>query len=90
MNRNFNDPLYKQWRKQVYTRDNHSCQWPGCKSRKKINAHHIRKWADFPGLRFSVQNGITLCYLHHKMIQGLESYYEAVFYSIAHNNGKKI
>jgi predicted restriction endonuclease len=88
MTRNFNDPLYKQWRKNVYSRDKHCCQWPGCNSRKKLNAHHIKTWADFPSLRFSLDNGITLCYLHHKLIRGIESYYEAVFLSIARQNGK--
>ena len=48
MIRNFNDPQYKKWRKEIYKRDNHKCQWPGCNSHKKLNAHHIRKWSDFP------------------------------------------
>jgi predicted restriction endonuclease len=84
--RNFNDPNYKEWRKQVYKRDNHKCQWPGCNSNKKLNAHHIKTWSEFPSLRFIIDNGITLCYKHHKMIRGLESYYEAVFISIARKN----
>lgn len=80
--RNFNDPQYKKWRKQVYIRDNHQCQWPGCSSKKKLNAHHIKTWANYPGLRFEISNGITLCYNHHKIIKGLEDIYEAVFLKI--------
>lgn len=79
MKRFYDDPIYKRWRKEVYTRDKFCCQWPGCLENKKLNAHHIKRWADNPGLRFSLDNGITLCYKHHKMITGLESDYEAVF-----------
>jgi len=87
--RNYQSPEYKQWRQQVYKRDKHECQWPGCSSKKKINAHHIKTWAHFPGLRYDINNGITLCYQHHKMIAGMENYYEAVFLKIASDNSKK-
>jgi len=80
--RNFNDPLYKQWRKAVYKRDNHCCQWPGCSFKKKLNAHHIKTWSQFPSLRFVVANGITLCSIHHKMIKGMEDIYETTFLKI--------
>jgi len=82
MFRNYQDPLYKEWRQKVYKRDNHQCQWPGCNQRKKLNAHHIKTWANFPALRFTVDNGITLCYQHHKMIKNLENLYESVFLKI--------
>lgn len=88
--RDFNSPEYKNWRKAVYSRDNYCCQWPGCTKRQKLNAHHIKKWSDCPGLRFNINNGITLCYQHHKMLQGTEEYYEAVLLKIAlENNIKK-
>lgn len=86
--RNFKSPEYKKWRNEVYKRDKYKCQWPGCESRQKINAHHIKTWANFPGLRYDTNNGITLCYLHHKMINGMEGYYEAVFLKIASDNNK--
>lgn len=73
--RNFKDPVYKDWRKKVYTRDNHQCQWPGCNQKKRLNAHHIKSWAQYPGLRFDVNNGITLCRLHHDQIKGMEEIY---------------
>lgn len=83
--RNFKDPLYKKWRQQVYERDHYQCQWPGCGKNKKLNAHHIKTWSAYPALRFCRDNGITLCYQHHKMIKGLEDIYEAVFLRIVAN-----
>lgn len=80
--RDYNDPLYKEWRRKVYARDNHCCQWPGCNKKKKLNAHHIRKWSTFPWLRFEITNGITLCKDHHNMIRNQEEAYESIFYKL--------
>lgn len=88
MNRNFQDPQYKKWRSKVYARDNHTCQWPNCTTKNRLNAHHIKTWSEYPSLRFLEDNGITLCSKHHKLIRGIESYYEAVFLSIVQNNKK--
>jgi hypothetical protein len=88
--RNFNDPLYKEWRNKVYSRDNHQCQWPGCNKKKRLNAHHIKTWANYPALRFLIENGITLCYQHHKMITGMEEIYESVFFKILANKKNNI
>lgn len=83
MIRNFNDPQYKAWKKAVYKRDHFSCQWPNCTVKhKRLNAHHIKNWAQFPGLRFVVDNGITLCRNHHDMIKGLEEAYASTFMRI--------
>ena len=82
MFRNFGDPQYKKWRKAVYERDNHKCQWPNCTMKRKINAHHIKTWAGFPGLRFDVNNGITLCKYHHDLIKGMEEDYSLSFLKI--------
>jgi predicted restriction endonuclease len=82
MRRNYKDPLYVKWRKDVYTRDNHTCQWPGCTTRKRLNAHHIKKWSQFPGLRFNVRNGITLCRQHHNLIKDQEELYEGILYKL--------
>ena len=80
--RNYEDPNYKKWRKEVYRRDGFKCRWPNCKARRGLNAHHIKTWAHYPGLRFEPNNGITLCRRHHKQIQGMEDAYEAVFLKI--------
>jgi len=72
--RNFNDPSYIKWRKSVYKRDNYTCKM--CGSTKNLQAHHVRRWADNPHLRFDVKNGITLCVLCHDRVTGYESEYE--------------
>ena len=55
---------YKTWRKQVFERDDYTCQKCGERG-KVINAHHIKPWKDFVELRYDVSNGITLCNKHH-------------------------
>lgn len=89
MIRNFKDPQYVAWRKAVYKRDKHSCQWPNCNNKyKKLNAHHIKNWAQFPGLRFVVDNGITLCRQHHDQIKGLEEAFASTFMRIVANKNE--
>lgn len=82
MFRDYNDPQYKQWRKEVRKRDKGVCQWPGCKASKKLQVHHIKRWSDSAGLRYHIDNGLLLCKTHHSLIHGNESYYEAVFFKI--------
>jgi len=50
---------YKLWRKSVFERDNFTCQKYGISGRE-LEAHHINNFADFPELRFAIDNGITL------------------------------
>ena len=85
--RNYDDPIYSDWRKKVYKRDSHKCQMPGCKSRFRINAHHIKRWSDASYLRYDVDNGITLCSKCHKQITGHETHYEVLFMQIVRENG---
>ena len=60
---------YDNWRKNVYKRDKYSCQI--CGKKKDIVAHHIKAFADYPDLRFNVENGITLCRsCHFKVHRG--------------------
>ena len=80
--RNYHDPLYKQWRKNVKKRDKHICQWPCCKEKNKLQAHHIQKWSDFPGLRYHIDNGITLCKYHHDLIKNNEENYSGFLFRI--------
>ena len=80
--RDYNDPLYKQWRLKIYKRDKFQCQWPNCTEKKKLQAHHINKWADFPGLRYHPDNGITLCKNHHTIVTGQENIYAPIFLKI--------
>jgi len=62
-----NDPEYKQWRKQVWIRDNWKCKINNQDCKGKIKAHHILPWRDFPELRYNINNGITLCQAHHPL-----------------------
>lgn len=52
---------YIAWKVSVLRRDKHTCQCCGSKKGKKLRAHHINSFANFPDLRLEVFNGITLC-----------------------------
>lgn len=80
--RNYDDPAYTKWRQAVYRRDGHQCQWPGCTQKRRLAAHHIKKWADYPHLRLEVPNGITLCRAHHDRIKNREMDFERFFYTL--------
>lgn len=60
-----NDSAYKEWRRQVWLRDNFKCKIANPDCAGKIEAHHILRWKDFPELRYQLNNGITLCHAHH-------------------------
>jgi hypothetical protein len=82
MKRNYNDPVYKEWRMRVYKRDKFTCQMPNCKCKKRLQAHHIKKWSQASILRYEVDNGITLCKWCHDMVTGKELCYEPLFTEI--------
>jgi len=82
MRRNYDDPVYKEWRKKVLSRDGHKCQMPRCKHKKYLQVHHIRKWSSAASLRFELDNGITLCARCHKEVNTNEALYESLFHQI--------
>lgn len=88
MNRNYNDPQYEQFRKDVLNRDSFICQMPNCKRKKPLHVHHIKQWSKAYAMRFDVSNGITLCKYCHKEITGKEHHYEHLFREIV--DGKTI
>jgi len=57
---------YREWRKKVYQRDLYHCRDCGvhCEA-KNIVAHHLKEFADYPELRFEIENGLTLCRTCH-------------------------
>lgn len=67
----YEDYEYKKWRKEVYQRDQYSCQRCGAKG-VALEAHHVQHWATHPELRYEVSNGISLCLLCHATVHGRE------------------
>ena len=68
-----NSKEYKNWRKNIFKRDNWLCQ--KCKKRgRELEAHHIKEWALYPKLRFKISNGLTLCKkCHNKTKKGAKT-----------------
>lgn len=63
---------YKMWRRKVFKRDNYTCV--KCQKKGlKIVADHIKRWNEYPELRFKINNGQTLCLECNKIKTGLEN-----------------
>lgn len=70
---------YRKWRDRVYRRDYWTCQECNQKG-KEIEAHHIRRWSDYPELTFKLWNGITLCKPCHDLTYGKEKMFEERYF----------
>jgi HNH endonuclease len=55
-----NSIQYKAFREHCLRRDNYACQGPGPHT-DRLDVHHIKCWDDYPELRFTPSNGLTLC-----------------------------
>ena len=77
------DRKYKEWRKAVFERDNHTCQICFIKG-GYIEAHHIKEWAKYPELRYDVNNGLTV---HKKNCHKLAKHIKEIIASTKNNVG---
>jgi hypothetical protein len=63
---------YINWRKQVFERDNYTCQNCGARSGRGkavlLHPHHIKSYTYYKELRYELTNGLTLCVECHKKI----------------------
>ena len=63
---------YRVWRDAIFKRDSHTCTKCGARNGEgktiTLNAHHVKAFSEFPELRFSLDNGVTLCVPCHKEV----------------------
>jgi len=61
---------FRLWREAVFARDNWTCQKCGIRSGEGkaiyLHPHHISNFAQYPELRFAINNGITFCKKCHQ------------------------
>jgi len=58
---------YKSWRRSIFIRDEFTCKRCG-KTHIYLEAHHLKSFANYPKLRFNINNGITVCIQCHSDI----------------------
>lgn len=75
---------YRQWRSDVFQRDNWVCQTCGERG-IYLEAHHIKSWSQYPKLRYELNNGVALCKECHKLTDN----YKGRNNGLLHNNGDK-
>lgn len=77
---------YRLWRESVFKRDNFTCQECGIRAGKGkkvvLNADHIKRFAEYPELRYAINNGRTLCAPCHRQTDtyGINKKYKAIAY----------
>ena len=58
-----NSQEYVKWREAVYEKDGCTCVI--CGAKENLHAHHKKSFDKYPELRFSIENGITVCRTCH-------------------------
>lgn len=71
---------YKEWRRSIFGRDDSTCQL--CGIRDSLEVHHIKKYSEYPELRFDICNGITFCKECHSSMKGKEELFEEKCFQI--------
>ncbi len=61
------------WKRRVKRRDNNLCQ--KCGTNKDLQVHHIKNYAQYPEMRYKINNGIVLCKSCHISLDGFHSKY---------------
>jgi len=74
-----NSPASRNWAKEVKERDGWICQLKNSSCSGKVIAHHVLSWKDYPELRYTLNNGITLCHAHHPRVRTEEKRLESIF-----------
>lgn len=69
-----NIPDYQEFIKEVYKRDNYTCQRCGDNKGGNLVAHHLNGYDTFKEQRTDVNNGVTLCNVCHKEFHSLYGY----------------
>lgn len=57
---------YRRWRKNVFERDNYTCQLCGIRGGVELHPDHIKPFSQYPSLRTVLSNGRTLCAPCHR------------------------
>ncbi len=82
-----NTEEYKHFRSLVVKRDKGKCQMPGCNSRRSLQVHHIKRYADAASSRLDPNNSICVCRnCHEKVLTGKESFYAPMLLQIVAEN----
>lgn len=55
------NPEYHEWRREVFYRDNYTCQCCSSYGKDNLVSHHLYGFAQYENLRYEITNGITLC-----------------------------
>lgn len=78
-------PAFYEWRTKVRKRDNSQCRLKSHECAGRLEVHHIFNWADYPELRYVVNNGIVLCKFHHPLKWDEEKRMIPIFQEIISN-----
>ena len=70
--RNYED--YYNWRKEVFAKDEYTCQCCGDDKGGNLVSHHSLNYSEYEELRTELSNGITLCKTCHKKFHDLYGY----------------